>query len=91
VAMGVQLQNANEPSSTRSEQVAWAARALLRQEMPSEEINAVLTAEDSDLIHRYMELHRERLQEQLGDRLRALDHLERILAGTVAGSTRSHA
>ena len=90
MAVGAQLPDASEPNSTRSEQVAWAARALRRQEMPSEEISAIFTAEDPAIVHIYMELHRERLQEQLGDRLRMLDRLERILTGTVAGSTHSH-
>jgi hypothetical protein len=44
--------------------------------MPSKEIRAILAAEDPELVHRYMELHRERLEEQLDEQLRTLDRLE---------------
>jgi len=78
-----ELSDACEPTTTGSDQVAWAARALRRQEMPSEEISAILGAGDPDLVHRYMELHRERLEERLADQLRTLVSLERLLAQTV--------
>jgi len=89
--MCAQLPEVGEPITTRSNQVAWAARALRRQEMPLEEISAVLTADDPEIVRRYIELHRERLEERLVDHLRTLDRLERLLAKTVAGSTHSHA
>jgi hypothetical protein len=59
--------------------IARTARALLRCEMPPEEISAVLGADNPELVRRYMELHRERLGEGLADRLRTLAGLERFL------------
>jgi hypothetical protein len=61
----------------------WAARALRRDEMPPEEIGAVLGAGNPELVRRYMELHRERLEERLLDRLRALADLERLLVQAI--------
>ena len=55
------------------------ARALRRHEMPTEEILAVLGTEDPGVVHRYMELHRERLEERLAEQLRALAAVERLL------------
>lgn len=59
--------------------IAWAGRALGRYELPPEEISAVLETDNPELVRRYMELHRERLEERLLDRLRALADLERFL------------
>ena len=56
-----------------------AARALLRQDMPLGEVRAVLEAADPAVVHRYLELHRERLEEQIAERGRVLDVVERIL------------
>jgi hypothetical protein len=56
------------------------ARALSSHDMPLEEIRAVLRARDPVVVARHMELHRERLAEQLAHRIRELDVLERILA-----------
>ena len=55
------------------------ARALRRHEMPTEEIVAVLETEDRGVVHRYIELHRERLEERLAEQLRALADVERLL------------
>jgi hypothetical protein len=54
-------------------------RALSTLGMPLEEIQAVLRANDPAVVARYMELHRERLAEQLAHRVRELEALERIL------------
>ena len=56
------------------------ARALSSYDMPLEEIRAVLRAKDQVVVARYMELHRERLAEQLAHRIKDLEVLERILA-----------
>jgi hypothetical protein len=61
------------------EPIAWAASTLLRQGMPADEVSSVLRAGDSETIRRYLELHRERLAEQLSDQLRAIDRLEWLL------------
>jgi hypothetical protein len=59
-----------------------AVGALRRNRMPRAEIRAVLAADDPEIVRRYLELHRERLEEQLEDRRRALDAL--------AGSLTAH-
>jgi hypothetical protein len=64
--------------------IAWAAPALRQYEMPPNEISAVLGADNPELVRRYMELHRERLEERLADRLRALAGLERLLVQAIA-------
>jgi hypothetical protein len=68
---------------TGRDAIAGAARALRRYELPPEEISAVLGADDPELVRRYMELHRERLEERLLDRLRALASLERVLVQAI--------
>ena len=50
--------------------------ALRNQGMPVEELRAVLHAEDPVIVRRYLELHRERLEERLAEELRILDRLE---------------
>jgi len=52
-----------------------AAGTLRRNRMPRAEIRAVLSAEDPEIVRRYLELHRERLEEQLAARRRELDTL----------------
>jgi hypothetical protein len=61
--------------------MAWASDTLLRQGMPSYEIRSMLGADDFETVRRYLELHRERLAERLNDELRAVDRVERLLAG----------
>lgn len=69
----------DDPISMGCDAFDWAARALGRYGMPPEEIVAVLGADNPEVVRRYMELHRERLEERLLDRLRALADLERLL------------
>ena len=57
------------------------AKTLRRQGMPIEEIRVVLTADDPVVVHRYLELHRERLDERFAEQRRNLASLERSLAG----------
>ena len=66
--------------------VAWAERALLDQGMPPEEIDAVLAADDPRVVRRHLELHRERLVEDLSERRRTLASLERLLLAGRQGS-----
>jgi hypothetical protein len=49
--------------------------------MPEDEIRWVLTAEDPAVVHMILELHRERLEEELAERQRALGRLEASLNG----------
>jgi hypothetical protein len=52
-----------------------AVGTLRRNRMPRAEIRAVLGAEDPEIVRRYPELHRERLEEQLAAHRRDLDAL----------------
>ena len=61
---------------TEDTDVVWAERVLGCQEMPSDEIGALLAADDPQIVRRYLELHRERLEEHLADRLREIDAVE---------------
>jgi len=65
-------------ASTNRRDVA-ITRALRHHEMPTEEIRAILETDNQELVHRYIELHRERLEERLTEQLRALANLERLL------------
>jgi hypothetical protein len=66
---------------------ALAARAaltsvvgtLLDLGMPSQEIAAVVAADQPILVHRYLELHGERLTERLADHRQILAHVEQTL------------
>jgi hypothetical protein len=55
-------------------------------EMPAEGIRAVLGADDPAVVHMLLELHAERLREELGARLRALTEVEASLVGSLAGA-----
>jgi hypothetical protein len=57
-----------------------AADVLRRCQMPPDEIRWVLTAEDLGIVHMILELHRERLDEELAERRKALAELEICLA-----------
>jgi hypothetical protein len=52
---------------------------LLDLGMPSQEIAAVVAADQPILVHRYLELHGERLTERLADQLQILARLEQTL------------
>jgi CRP-like cAMP-binding protein len=59
--------------------IARASETLRLCEMPPEEIRAVLTADDPEIVHRFLELHRERLEEDVAERTRTLASLEQLL------------
>jgi hypothetical protein len=63
--------------------IAWAAGKLLDHEMPADEIGAVLAADDPEVVRRYLELHRERLEERLAEQRRGLATVERVLAAAI--------
>jgi hypothetical protein len=44
----------------------------------------VLSAEDPVIVHRYLELHRERLEERVVEQRRALESVEQALTQAVA-------
>jgi Fic family protein len=61
---------------------ADAAEVLRRCQMPPDEIRWILTADDPAVVHMILELHRERLEEELADRRKALGELEaRLMIG----------
>jgi len=53
-----------------------AAEKLRRCQMPEDEIRWVLTADDPAVAHMILELHRERLEEELAERRKTLGELE---------------
>jgi hypothetical protein len=53
-----------------------AGEVLRRCQMPEDEIRWVLTADDPAVVHMILELHRERLEEELTERKKALRDLE---------------
>jgi hypothetical protein len=58
---------------------ATAEEILREQQMPPEEIRAVVTAEDPVVVRRYLELHRERLDERIQEQRRIVATIERSL------------
>jgi aspartyl-tRNA synthetase len=44
--------------------------------MPPAEIRAVLSADEPELVRRYLELHSERMEERLAERVRTLRGIE---------------
>ena len=49
--------------------------------MPGPEIDEILRTNDPRLIHRYLELHRERLEERLAEQRATLAGIEALLIG----------
>jgi hypothetical protein len=64
---------------------------LLDLGMPSHEIAAVVAADQPILVHRYLELHGERLTERLADQLQILGRLEQTLHRALLGRSRQTA
>jgi hypothetical protein len=62
------------------EQQSCTEEVLERCLMPREEIARVVEADDPAVVHMLLELHAERLREELADRLAALDELDARLA-----------
>lgn len=51
--------------------------------MPAEEILALLAADDPEVVRRYLELHRERLEERVTEERRAIDRIEQSLTEAI--------
>jgi hypothetical protein len=47
--------------------------------MPPEELHGLLSTDDPALVHRYLELHRERMEERLAASVETLRRIERSL------------
>jgi DNA-binding transcriptional MerR regulator len=52
---------------------------LREQGMPAAELQAILRSDDPVIVSRYLELHRERLEERLAVQVRTLERLQRQL------------
>lgn len=59
------------------------AAQLQQQGMPLKEVVAVIGATDFDVVHRYMELHVERLEERFAEQRRTLAVIEKLLLALV--------
>jgi hypothetical protein len=70
------LDEARSERDHESVSVAWVADILRDQRMPRDEIEVVLTTDDPILVHRHIELHRERLEEWFDIQRRTLAALE---------------
>jgi hypothetical protein len=67
-----------------------AIEAVLRRcQMPPVEIGWVLNADDPATVHMILELHRERLEEELAERRKALGELEAWLTDPLTVSDRA--
>jgi DNA-binding transcriptional MerR regulator len=63
--------------------MVWAVGTLRNHEMPTAEIRAVVSAGDPEIVRRYLELHRERLEERVAEQRRTLASLERALTEAI--------
>jgi hypothetical protein len=77
-------------TGTSQTRMAWASRVLRHQEMPAEEIREVLTTDDREMVRRYLELHRERLEEHLAEQQKTLASLERSLTEAMLERSYAH-
>jgi hypothetical protein len=58
--------------------------------MPADEIRWVLTADEPAVVHMVLELHRERLEEELAGRRKALGELEAWLRDRAISDPAAH-
>ena len=63
--------------------MAWAIITLRHHDMPSEEIRAILEADDPEIVRRYLERHGERPEEKVAEQGRTISCLERFLADAI--------
>jgi hypothetical protein len=73
------LDEAHAEPDEESASVEWAADILGDHRMPRDEIEVVLTTDDPTLVHRHIELHRERLEEWFDIQRRTLAAVEAFL------------
>jgi hypothetical protein len=81
----------NELSPEASWRLALATPALMDQGMPAEEIDAILGADDPEVVRRHLELHEERLEERFADQRRTIGHLMQVIATPASGVRRPSA
>jgi len=73
-----------------SDQPIDAAEVLRRCQMPPDEIRWILSTDDPAVIHMILELHRERLDEELAERRQALGELEAWLTKRAISDPAAH-
>ena len=69
----------DELDPATSWRLALATPVLMDQGMPPEEIDAILGADDPEVVRRYLELHEERLEERLAEQRRSIDRLMQVI------------
>lgn len=80
-----------EPEGPDVSSLIRAAALLRESRMPADEIRTIVTTADAELVHRYVALHLERLEEWLLEQRRALTSVEELLTSEThpAGRTRA--
>jgi hypothetical protein len=73
----------HECDSVRRDPNSWAAHVLQEQGMPAAERHAVIDSDEPRTIQRYLDLHRERLEEWLMDQRAVLECIEVLLTETI--------
>jgi hypothetical protein len=69
----------DSPPHTRLDALTSALQVLRELDMPPDEVAAIVAADQPLIVHAYIELHRERLEERFANQVRILERLERIL------------
>ena len=69
-----------EPEGPDVSSLIRAAALLRESRMPADEIRTIVTTAEPELVHRYLDLHLERLEEWLLDQRRTLASVEELLA-----------
>jgi len=69
----------NELSPEASWRLALATPTLMDQGMPAEEVDAILGADDPEIVRRHLELHEERLEERFADQRRTIGQLMQLI------------
>ena len=69
----------DEPEGPDVSSLIRAAALLRESRMPADEIRTIVTTAEPELVHRYLELHLERLEEWLVAQRRTLRSVERLL------------
>ena len=75
--------NSTAEGALQADPLVWAARTLRETAMPSDDIRAVLAADDPEIVRRHVELHQEWLEERLHQQRRDLVRAVRILTEAI--------
>jgi hypothetical protein len=80
-----------EPEGPDVSSLIRAAALLRESRMPAEEIRTIVTTAEPELVHRYIALHLERLEEWLLEQRRTLASVEEMLATETRSADRTRA